>query len=357
MHKEFMKAALEQAYLGRGICAPNPSVGAVAVHNHKIIAKGWHQGAGTAHAERHVLDLLPLNLSNVTLYVTLEPCNHWGKTPPCVTAIMDAGISRVVYGFSDPNPVVATNDTPKILTEQGIEVIHFPLPEINEFYQSYQFWMSTKRPWVAAKIAQSLDGKIAGIDGLPLPLSNLGCAEFTHLQRLHTDIILTTARTIINDNPSLNARCDGTITPKYVAILDAHLSMSADAKIFTTAKHCHVYYNDQLKVTAPYKNCSYHPIKSKEGQLNLPSIINHLGALGFHDVWVEAGGRVFSSLHQQGLTQRTYIYIVPNLLGVNATPAYYGPNFFSKPYTITWKAETDNMIACINWQEDVCLQG
>src|SRR3990167_8821066 len=200
MHKDFMLAALEQAWLGRGLCSPNPSVGAVLVHNQQIVAQAFHPGAGQLHAEQLVLEQVPANLTPLTLYVTLEPCNHWGRTPPCVDAIVNHPVDQVVFAFRDPNPLVVKNNTPLILRAKGIDVIHFPLPEIDVFYQSYQHWSDTKMPWVTAKIAQSLDGKI-GIDSPQrLQLSNLKCEKFTHKNRLHTDVILTTARTIRLDN-------------------------------------------------------------------------------------------------------------------------------------------------------------
>jgi diaminohydroxyphosphoribosylaminopyrimidine deaminase/5-amino-6-(5-phosphoribosylamino)uracil reductase len=180
MHEQFLLVALEQAWLGRGFCAPNPSVGAVAVQNGKIIAQAWHQSAGKPHAEQLVLSQLPTNQNDITLYVTLEPCNHWGKTPPCVDAIIQYGIKRVVYAYSDPNPVVAANKTPHLLEQHGIEVVHHPLPVINDFYHSYRHWSTTKRPFLTAKMAQTFDGKIAGPEGERVTLSNSLCSEFTH---------------------------------------------------------------------------------------------------------------------------------------------------------------------------------
>jgi diaminohydroxyphosphoribosylaminopyrimidine deaminase / 5-amino-6-(5-phosphoribosylamino)uracil reductase len=356
MHKQFMEAALQQAYRGRGACAPNPSVGAVAVHNNKIIAEAWHQGAGTAHAEQCVLEQIGQKTRDVTLYVTLEPCNHWGRTPPCVSAIIEAGITCVVYGFKDPNPLVIANNTPRILQEKGIDVIHFPLPEIDELYQSYQFWTKTKKPWITAKIAHTLDGKIAEVDGKTVTLSNEHCAAFTHRQRSNTDVILTSARTVINDNPSMNARLDNITKRKPVAILDAALSLPLDRKIFNTASHCHIYHDANIRVDTPQNNCSYYGVPALNGRLDLAAVIKHLGTIGFHDVWVEAGGCIFSALHEQGLVQRTYLYIVPGTLGANATPAYHGKNLFHRDHTISWQIQNDNIIACLDWKERPCLQ-
>src|SRR3990167_10223238 len=163
MHKQFMLTALEQACLGRGMCAPNPSVGAVLVKNNQIIAKASHSGFGKAHAEQEILSKIHHGLQDLILYVTLEPCNHWGNTPPCTDLIVAHAISLVVFGFYDPNPIVVHNNTTAILGKHGIKTMYFPLSEIDEFYKSYRHWVQNKRPWITAKIAQSLDGKIACI--------------------------------------------------------------------------------------------------------------------------------------------------------------------------------------------------
>lgn len=345
-----MIAALEAARLGRGFCSPNPAVGAVLVHENAIIAKSWHEGAGKPHAEQRLLAEVQGNAKGMTLYVTLEPCNHWGKTPPCVSSIIDSGISRVIYGFSDPNPLVSQNNTPRILEEAGIEVIHYPLPEIDDFYGSYDHWTRTKKPWLTAKIAQSLDGKIGVLEERTL-LTNTLCQQFTHRRRQQTDIILTTAKTIIIDNPLLNVRMEGKEEKKPVAILDRRLSLPPDAKIFRNAVHCHVYYDAKITIEKRRDNCSYHALPVIDGRLDLKALIEHLGELGFHDVWVEAGGLLFTALHQEGLVQTTYIYVAPVVLGQHAINGYLSSFLFNRPFKILWQIMADNVIACIQWQE------
>ncbi|MBA2711828.1 MAG: bifunctional diaminohydroxyphosphoribosylaminopyrimidine deaminase/5-amino-6-(5-phosphoribosylamino)uracil reductase RibD [Tatlockia sp.] len=355
MHTYFMQAALEQAWLGRGKCAPNPSVGAVAVYKGKIIAKGWHRGAGTAHAEQLVLDQIPAGLEDLVLYVTLEPCNHWGKTPPCVTGIVQYGVAQVVYGFTDPNPIVAANNTPQLLRDHGLDVVHFPLPEVNDFYESYCYWIKTKKPWITAKLAQSLDGKI-GEKGSRVYLTNQACAEFTHQKRASTDVILTTEKTIKADDPLFNARVSGQEQGKILAILDSRLLLSADAKMFSKAAQCHIYYDENLRVENPQKNCSYHPAPANKGLLDLTFIVNHLGGLGYHDIWVEAGGKLFSAMHRDKLVQRTYLYIAPEVLGEEAISAFEGDEIFKNKLKISWQIKADNVIACIDLQESLCSQ-
>lgn len=350
MHEQFLLSALAQAWLGRGICSPNPSVGAVAVQNDMIIAQAWHHGAGTPHAEQLLLEQFPKNTPGVTIYVTLEPCNHWGRTSPCVDAIIQHGIQRVVYAYHDLNPTVVDNNTPLLLKSKGIEVVHQPLFDIDRFYQSYRHWCLTKKPWVSVKIAQTFDGKCAAKNNKRVNLSNELCAEFTHRQRLHSDIILTTARTVNLDDPLLNVRIPGINVAKPVAIIDTRSTLNPQAKVLTTAKHCHIYYGTHVPVNQ-YPNCFYHEMGMDAGQLDLNAVMLHLGSLGYHDVWVEAGGELFSALHRAHLVNRSYIYLVPSTLGNAATSVYKDINPFENAHSIAWRVMDNNMIAILDWQE------
>jgi len=356
MHNQFLLAALDQAWLGRGICAPNPAVGAVAVQNGSIIAQASHRGCGTPHAEQLLLAQLPSNMLGITVYVSLEPCNHWGKTPPCVDAIIQYGVAQVVYAYRDPNPVVQANDTSALLRQHGIDVLYMPLPEVDRFYESYRHWTLTHKPWVTAKIAQTFDGKIAGALGARTSLSNELCHHFTHTQRQHTDIILTTARTIATDDPQLNVRLSQEVKAKPVAILDRTLSLDAQATVLSTAARCHIYHDAQYPVRRAHPRCSYHAIPTHLSELDLNAILHHLGSLGYHDVWVEAGGRLFGALHQAKLVNRTHVYLVPLMLGEKGVPVCQQAGIFNQANTLSWLPMGNNMIASLDWEEDVCLQ-
>lgn len=349
MHDFFLAEALRYAHLGRGQCAPNPSVGALAVQHHQIIAHGWHAGAGYAHAEKNVLDQFPANTPGVTLYVTLEPCNHWGRTPPCVDAIVQHGIERVVYAYLDPNPVVRTNKTHDFLTEKGVEVVYCPLPEIDRFYESYRHWTLTHTPWVTVKLAQSLDGKIAHAHGVRCTLSNEACATFTHQQRLHTDVILTTARTVHHDNPLLNARVAGKTVGKTVAILDRALTLAPDANVFTHAASCLIYHDKCQKAPPDDTLRTYHGVDADENGLDLEAVLLDLGARGHHDVWVEAGGTLFRALHHEKRVQRTYLYLVPRCLGESSLSAYACEDFFQQAHSVQWHPMDDNQMLQLDW--------
>ncbi|MDF1826875.1 MAG: bifunctional diaminohydroxyphosphoribosylaminopyrimidine deaminase/5-amino-6-(5-phosphoribosylamino)uracil reductase RibD [Legionellaceae bacterium] len=338
MHEQFLLAALRQARLRRGQTAPNPSVGAVAVRAGTIIAQAFHPGVGQPHAEQVLVQMLPEDCSDITVYVTLEPCNHWGRTQPCVDVLIARRVKQVVYAYADPNPTVVKNNTPKLLKAHGIAVLHYPMPVINQFYESYTFWFKTGRPWVTVKMAQTLDGKIAGAEGARVQISNAICAKFTHQERLHTDVILTTAATIQADNPLLNARVGDEVVAKPVAILDRTQKLSASAHIHKTAKKLHLYHG-----------------KHQEEQLDLNAILDDLGRMGYHDVWVEAGAALFNALHQQNLVQRTYVYLVPKILGTEAMSLYTQEKYthennLAKAKHITWEAMGDNLKITLDWQ-------
>ncbi|MCC5791807.1 MAG: bifunctional diaminohydroxyphosphoribosylaminopyrimidine deaminase/5-amino-6-(5-phosphoribosylamino)uracil reductase RibD [Legionellaceae bacterium] len=355
MHDDFMLAALEQAQLQRGFCAPNPAVGAVAVIDNKIIARASHRGAGTPHAEVLLFEQLVGKEAEATLYVTLEPCNHWGRTPPCTDAIIERGVKRVVYAYADPNPLVSKNNSPARMRAHGIEVIHHPMAKVDRFYQSYRHWLINKRPRVTAKIAQSLDGKIAGAEYQQLAISNSQCASFTHVQRRQTDVILTTAKTILCDNPQLNARCGQQQYAKPLAILDRNLCVTAESQAVQLASVCHLFHAETTPVLAPLANCIYHPVPVAENQLDLQVVLDELGRLGFHDVWVEAGGTLFTALHVQRLVQRSYIYLAPIILGQEAIPAFHQPFEGLQAASVNWRPVGDNVIGRFDWKEAACL--
>jgi diaminohydroxyphosphoribosylaminopyrimidine deaminase/5-amino-6-(5-phosphoribosylamino)uracil reductase len=355
MHEKFLLAALEQAQLGQGLCAPNPSVGAVAVKNDHIIARAWHRGAGTPHAEKLIIDQLPVKEQGITLYVTLEPCNHYGRTPPCVDAIVDYGFEKVVYAFTDPNPIVAANDSPKKLAAQGIKVERYAMPEIDDFYKDYRFWMRTGYPWVTAKIAQTFDGKIAGVGGKRVQLSNADCEQFTHQNRLKHDIILTSAQTVNRDNPQLNVRLTGFECSKPIAILDRQLSLNFASTVLQTASHCHIFYDKRHPKPLQTENHTYHPVTAEGAGLSLLEVNKQLGLLGYYRVWLEAGGSLFTAMHQANLVNCSYVYLVPSVLGDGAIDAYHQQGLFDSAARISWIPMGNNMISKLEW-ERLCSQ-
>lgn len=334
----YLHSALTLAKIQRGFCAPNPSVGAVIVKNNKVIATGFHKGPGSPHAEIAALKKLSAeDAAGSTIYVTLEPCCHYGRTPPCTSSIISAKINRVIYAYSDSNPVVKGNGE-KALLDAGIECEKFDVPEINSFYESYSYWHKTKKPFITAKIALTLDGKIASVSGKPLLITGESLKDFTHYSRRINDAILTTATTILQDDPQLNVR-EEEVVAKPIYILDRNLRINSTAKIFSTAKSVTIFYSRNIsdiinKIDHP--NVMYVPISEAHDYLDLDEVISFIGNEGVHDLWVEAGGRFFSSLVSKLLIQIAYIYVAPKWLG-KGTPAFSSDIHFDlTTYDVQW---------------------
>lgn len=349
----FLEKALEQAELRRGFCAPNPSVGAVIVRDQGILAVGYHQGPGCAHAEIDALSKLSSHdVCGATIYVTLEPCCHFGRTPPCVDALIAAGIKRVVYGFVDPNPIVAGKGHQQ-LANVGIECLHVPLSAINDFYRSYQHWMHYKKPFITAKIALSLDGKIAGKSGEPLAITGNELRNFTHAQRKKSDAILTSVKTIIADDPQLNARCDQFSIAKSLYILDRQLQIPITAKVFSTAKSLTLFHasnaSDDCRERLVDLGVRCIAVNEDEYGLCLTEIISIIGNDGLHDLWIEAGGICFSAFLQQQLLQRAYVYIAPVFVG-NGVSAFADSQALDLTRSqVCWQSYGKDVLCQIDW--------
>ncbi|MDX2164227.1 MAG: bifunctional diaminohydroxyphosphoribosylaminopyrimidine deaminase/5-amino-6-(5-phosphoribosylamino)uracil reductase RibD [Gammaproteobacteria bacterium] len=324
--QDYLRLALNLAQKWKGFCAPNPSVGAIVVKNGEVIAEGEHLGAGHPHAEVVALNHVEKDIDGATLYVTLEPCCHWGKTPPCTERIMQSGIRRVVYGFCDPNPQVSGAGD-KTLQELGVDCHYVQLPEIDEFYESYAWWWKNKKPWVTAKLAISLDGKIAGKNGEPISITGQELKQFTHEWRKRSDAILTTARTIISDDPSLNARLYGEVIPKSVYIIDRNLEIPVSAKIFQTAKDVRVFQNESLS-----------------------EMLEKIAEDGVHDLWVEAGGQLFTSLLTEKLVQRAFVYVAPKIIGKGGVEGFISEqNIFRNAKDIRWENYGADVVCEMRW--------
>ncbi|MGB8285801.1 MAG: bifunctional diaminohydroxyphosphoribosylaminopyrimidine deaminase/5-amino-6-(5-phosphoribosylamino)uracil reductase RibD [Candidatus Aquirickettsiella gammari] len=352
----YLNLALSLASIRRGFCAPNPCVGAVLVKNAEVIATGYHWASGSVHAEVDALNKIEPSLAKrATLYVSLQPCCHTAKkTPPCTDLIIQRGISKVIYAFPDPNPAVI-NETNKILQQAGIECIQHRLPEIDNFYESYRFWWENKRPFTTAKLAISLDGKIAGKQGKRIQLTGLIAQQFTHQQRKRADAILTTAKTIRLDNPLLNSRIERTVYKKPLYILDGELNTPASAKVFTSAKNVTLFHNANL--TPQYQDkFSQHklrfiPIKNDNNGLNLLEVFQYIAQDGCHDLWVEAGGRCFQALAKNQLLQRAFIYVAPHWLGEAAQAAFAATSPFLSAFPVATTTLGTDVCFEFNWPE------
>lgn len=347
----YLKQALEFANIKRGFCFPNPSVGAVVVdQNNQILSTGYHAGPGLAHAEIIALQNLK-NQKPHTIYVTLEPCCHWGRTPPCTEALIKAGVKRVVFGFRDPNPLV-NGQGQSILQTSGIQTDYISLPEIDLFYQSYRHWHLTKKPYVTAKIALSLNGAIAGQKGERIQITGKELHCFTHMHRKLTDAILTTIDTILTDDPQLNARCENNCYAKDLYILDTHLRTPKTAAIFHTAKSITLFHasNASLvnKQTLIEQGARCISIDNSINGLNLNQILDLIGQDGVHDLWVEAGGKCFSSFVKEKLLQKALIYIAPRWLSAGKIAFPEGISL-ADAQNIHWQSFGNDALCEIHW--------
>jgi diaminohydroxyphosphoribosylaminopyrimidine deaminase/5-amino-6-(5-phosphoribosylamino)uracil reductase len=315
-----MLQALALAKVKRGFCAPNPSVGAVVVKDGKVIAEGYHLGPGCPHAEVAAIEKLGHEACGTDLFVTLEPCCHRNKrTPPCTDLIIQTGIKRVYYAVQDPNPEVSGQGA-LLLRDKGISCEQVNAPAVQEFYKSYQHWWQHRRPWVTYKLAFSLDGKIAGKNGTPIALTGAATNEYTHNWRKQSDAILTTAQTILRDNPALNVRLGEEKITKPVYVLDRLLQVPMSAQVFQTARNVTLFYDAQIaeKTLPPLsEKVRYFPIESQNGLLNLAVVLDQIGQDGMHDLWVEAGIKCAESFMQQKLAKRWIFYIAPQIVGKN----------------------------------------
>lgn len=310
----YLKHALSLAQSRRGFCAPNPSVGCVIVKDDQILSTGFHIQAGKPHAEAMALTQLKHQAQGATAYVTLEPCCHYGRTPPCTEALIKAGIKRVVYAFPDPNPIVAGKGE-NVLRAAEIACEHQPIPEIDAFYRSYQHWHRTKTPWVTAKLAMTLNGMIAAEDGQPVQITGPELKKYTHQGRKTADAILTTAQTIRRDDPQLNVRQDQETIAKPLYILDSQLSLPLTAKIFKTTQSITIFHAKSADVALHQRlreqGARLIEVDETPSGLDLTQIIQRVGQDGIHDLWIEAGGRCFAAFYQSGLMQRALLYIAP----------------------------------------------
>lgn len=352
----YLRSALALAEIRRGFCAPNPCVGAVLVKNAQVIATGYHLASGSPHAEVDAINKIdPSLVQGATLYVTLQPCCHTDKrTPPCTDLIIKSGIAKVIYGFQDPNPAVYSH-TDNILQRAGVECIQHPLSAINNFYLSYTYWWKHKRPFTTAKLAMSLDGKIAGENGKYIRLTGDESLQFTHQQRKRTDAILTTAKTICLDNPSLNSRLDGGVYKKPLYILDTHLNIPTSVKIFNSAESITIFHDANLSKEHQQKlqqhNIRFIPIKNDKNGLNLVAILDQIGLDGKIDLWIEAGGHSFQAFAKNGLLQHAFIYVAPLWLGKHAQTAFTSSNPLKEAMPINTKNLGKDTCFEFKWNE------
>ncbi len=323
----FMKQALALAKRARGRTSPNPLVGAVVVKNGRVIGQGYHKKAGTPHAEVHALRGAGENAKGATLYVTLEPCNHTGKTPPCTKAILEHGIARVVVGMVDPNPLVAGSGC-RFLESQGVEVGGELLAEecraINRPFIKH---INTGMPWVIMKAGCSLDGRIAVADGRCAWITGEESRCEVHRLRDRVDAILVGVDTAINDDPSLTTRLPGRKghDPLRV-VLDSTLRMAPGARMLNQESAAQTWIfcgprGDMKKRQALEKaGARILEVAEEGGRLQVREILAALGKAGHNSLLVEGGSAVHTSFLKEGLVDQVSLFMAPLFLGNASIP-------------------------------------
>jgi len=319
----FMKAALELAAKGEGFTSPNPMVGAVVVKDGRIAGKGFHEAAGKAHAEVNAIDDAGSAAKGATLYVTLEPCNHTGRTPPCTEKILSAGIRRVVSAMADPNPDVKGGGN-AYLRSKGLEVAvgvcEDEARKLNEIFIKY---VRTKRPFVVVKCAATLDGRIATKTGDSRWVSGEESRKFVHRLRHALDAIMVGVDTVKKDDPSLTARLEDikTIDPTRI-ILDTRLSVPENAKVLRSDSDRDTILFTGTAISQEKKSriekSGVRVIQSqldKDGRIDLNALTEKLGAMGVTSLLIEGGGRVIASAFRAGIVDKVFFFYAPKILG------------------------------------------
>lgn len=319
---KFMELALELASKGRGFTSPNPMVGAVCVKNGDIIGRGWHKKYGGPHAEVHALNDAGEDAVGSTLYVTLEPCNHTGKTPPCTKKILDSGVKKVVVAMEDPNPIVNGGGN-SFLRSKGVEVVTGVLEERAKalnlpFIKS----MICKKPYTVLKLAMTLDGKIATKTGDSKWITNEISRHWVHELRHQSDAILVGRKTVEADNPSLTTRLekDNGSNPARV-ILDSSLSLydKKDLNIFSgesrTIIACKKGCDENKVLLLKDKNIEVLEVESEEnGMLDFDDLLSGLGKMKISSLMIEGGSMVAGSFLNKGLVDQVAFFYGPKIL-------------------------------------------
>lgn len=318
-HEYFMNLAMKLAFKAKARTSPNPCVGALVVKNGRIVGRGYHEKAGLAHAEIIALDEAGRDSQGATLYVTLEPCAHFGRTPPCVNRIVNSGLKEVVIGMVDPNPLNNGKGI-SIIKEHKIRVkvgfLEEPLKKMNESFIKY---ITKRMPFVTLKVAESLDGRIATRTGDSKWITSDKSRLFAHKIRQDYDAIMVGVNTVLRDNPRLDAWFSKRHPIKIV--VDSQLSTPQDANIFsanssviivTLASKAGQETENRKMLSAKARILE---VKEKSGQVNLRDMLKKLAQLEITNILVEGGGTLNGSLFDERLIDKILFFISPKIIG------------------------------------------
>jgi len=329
---DFMRLALRLARRAMGRTSPNPMVGAVIVNAGRVVGRGYHRYAGGAHAEVEALRQAGARARGATLYVTLEPCNHTGRTPPCCDAIIAAGVSRVMAAMRDPNPITNGRGISR-LRGAGISVrVGLLAQEARALNEPFCKAMTTGLPWVVAKVGQSLDGKIATARGESRWITSPTARRLGHAWRARVDAILVGINTVLRDDPRLTARGGGASRRHHPVkvILDGRLRLPLSARCLSAASPAPTLVATTMSPRHPKaralqaRGVEIITLPAERGRVPLRRLCRRLAARGLHSVLIEGGGEVLASAFAQRLVDRIDFCVAPILIGGRVAPSALG---------------------------------
>ncbi len=331
--EQFMRRALDLARRGQGRVEPNPMVGCVLVQGGRMIAEGYHRRFGGPHAEVEALRRVDGTVRNLTAYVTLEPCSHFGKTPPCADALIRAGVRRVAVAMKDPFPEVAGRGIRR-LRRAGIRVdVGLCRAEAALLNTPYLTLLTRQRPYVILKWAQSLDGRIATSTGDSRWISCAAARRIVHRLRARVDAILVGIGTVLADDPQLTARDVPLRRTAARLVLDTRLRLDPKSKLATTARQAPVVVFTsspalRTRRTRARQLCeqgvTIRTCPLRNGSLSLPAVLQHLAAERLTNLLVEGGGRLLTAFLEAKLVDEVYAFVAPKLIGGASAATPFG---------------------------------
>lgn len=324
--RHWMQQAITLAKRGEGLVEPNPMVGCILVRDNQLIGSGFHQRFGGPHAEVEAIASASGNARSATAYVTLEPCCHTGKTPPCTDALIANGVSRVVVGTIDPNPIVAGQGI-KQLQYAGLQVdVSVCESECRDLIAPFSKYVTEKSPWVIAKWAMSLDGKIATKTGDSKWISSPPSRELVHRLRSRMDAIMVGSGTVQADDPMLTARDVELKRTATRVVVDSKLNISPSCKLVASANNIPVIIATDVDADPEKKQrlidcgCEIWEHRPRNDQGRLPALLRDLADKGMTNVLVEGGGTLLGTMFDQKLIDEVHCFVSPMLIGGASAP-------------------------------------
>lgn len=316
----YMSQALQLAEKGLYSTSPNPRVGCVIVRDGKIAGSGWHVQTGQPHAEINALNIAGGAAQGATVYLTLEPCSHYGRTHPCAEALIRAKVAKVIIAMQDPNPLVAGRGA-SLLKQSGINVLVGLMGEwAKDLNVGFVSRMINNRPWVRMKIAASLDGKTALNNGVSQWITGEAARHDGHRFRARSCAVLTGIGTVLEDDPQLSVRFIETSRQPLRIIIDSQLKIPTTAKVLRGEGELIFTTTDNKERISALKEAGARPIilPSEKGKIDLAGLMQILADFEINELLVEAGNRLSSAFIREGLVDELIIYLAPHLIGNRA---------------------------------------